>query len=39
MKTKEINSKVTSKISNIVFRLMKLKLLEFCVATKSYTSE
>ena len=39
MKNQEINSKVMSKISNIVFRLMMQKLLGFCVAIKSYTSE
>ena len=37
-RTQEFNSKLMLKVSNFVFRFMKLKLLEFCEATKSYTS-
>ena len=37
-RTKEFNFKVIFKVPNFVFRFLGKKILEFCEATKSYTS-
>ena len=38
MRTKEFNLKVILKVANFVFRFLRKKFLEFCEASKSYTS-
>ena len=37
-RTKEFNFKVMLKVANFVFRFLGMKILEFCEASKSYTS-